>query len=433
MRINRHQMVKISFVLFSMFFGAGNLIFPPFLGQNAAAQTPMALLGFLLTAVVLPVLGVIVVSQFDGLDKLGAKVSPGFSVVFSVLIYLSIGPALAIPRAASVPFEMAIAPYLPEETNITLWMVVYSLVFFGVSCWLCLAPGKILNRFGNVLTPVLLGLMLIVFVAFLFWGEASVGQVQPAYAQGPFLKGFVEGYQTMDTIAGLNFGLVVSTMLIGMGITEKKDIVRQTVKTGVWAGSILALVYIMLAVMGMQSSGVYALHDNGAWTIRTIVYQIFGESGALLVAGIFTLACLTTCVGLITSISQYFHQLYGKLSYKAYVFITSILAFLVCNQGLSAILSISVPVLNALYPVSILLIVLGLCNKWVGKNKVIFPATIGATAVVSVVYALEGAVGSLGIVSRIFGFLPGYAAGFGWVSVSLVTIVLSLIFGKKAA
>ena len=193
MKMNRHQMVKISFMLFSLFFGAGNLIFPPFLGQNAADRTPMALLGFLLTAVVLPVLGVIVISQFGGLEKLGAKVSPKFALLFSLMIYLSIGPGLGIPRAASVPFEMAVAPYLPESANLPVYMLLYSLVFFCIACWLSLNPSKMLNRFGNFLTPSLLVLILFLFVSFLFRGQTNVGQAQDAYAQGTFLKGFVEG------------------------------------------------------------------------------------------------------------------------------------------------------------------------------------------------------------------------------------------------
>ena len=141
MELSKKKMLLISFMLFSLFFGAGNLIFPPFLGQNAGNNIVPAIIGFLITAVVLPVLGVIVVAEFDGLDKLAQNVGKRFSAVFTLLIYLSIGPGLGIPRAASVPFEMAVAPYLPEETNLTVWMVSYSLVFFLVALWFCLNPG----------------------------------------------------------------------------------------------------------------------------------------------------------------------------------------------------------------------------------------------------------------------------------------------------
>ena len=159
MKLTKRNFVLVSFMLFSLFFGAGNLIFPPFLGQNAGSHTPDAILGFLATAVILPVLGVIVVSRFDGLNNLGQHVGKRFSLVFTLLIYLSIGPGLGIPRAASVPFEMAVAPYLPQGANTTLWMVMYSLVFFLVALWLCLNPGKLVSRIGTYLTPSLLLLL----------------------------------------------------------------------------------------------------------------------------------------------------------------------------------------------------------------------------------------------------------------------------------
>ena len=211
MKLSRNKMLLVSFMLFSLFFGAGNLIFPPFLGQNAGSHTLPAMLGFLATAVVLPVLGVVVVARFDGLDRLGQQVGKRFAIVFTLLIYLSIGPGLGIPRAASVPFEMAVAPYLPESANTTVWMLVYSLVFFLVALWLCMTPGKLVNRIGHFLTPSLLVLLVFLFVCFLFRGEVNVAPSQTAYDAAPFLKGFSEGYQTMDTIAALNFGLVIAT------------------------------------------------------------------------------------------------------------------------------------------------------------------------------------------------------------------------------
>ena len=201
MKLSRNKMLLVSFMLFSLFFGAGNLIFPPFLGQNAGSHTLPAMLGFLATAVVLPVLGVVVVARFDGLDRLGQQVGKRFAIVFTLLIYLSIGPGLGIPRAASVPFEMAVAPYLPEGANTTVWMLVYSLAFFLVALWLCMTPGKLVNRIGHFLTPSLLVLLVFLFVCFLFRGEVNVAPSQTAYDAAPFLKGFSEGYQTMDTIA----------------------------------------------------------------------------------------------------------------------------------------------------------------------------------------------------------------------------------------
>lgn len=434
MKLSKGTMVTVSFMLFSLFFGAGNLIFPPFLGQSAANQTIPAILGFLITAVVLPVLGVVVVARFDGLDRLSRKVGKYFALVFTVLIYLSIGPGLGIPRAASVPFEMAVAPYLPEHANLTLFRILYSLVFFLIALWLCLNPGKLVNRIGRILTPSLLILLCLLFVFFLFRGETAVAAPQPDYAVSPFLKGFCEGYQTMDTIAALNFGLVIATTLGSFGLKEKKEVLRHTVVAGVAAGVILAAIYLMLTYMGMQSSGIYLIHENGAWTLRSIVYQLFGDPGAILMAAIFTLACLTTCVGLINSISLFFSKLFRKVSYRTWVLVIVAFSFVVCNFGLNAILSVSVPILNAIYPVSIVLIVLGLLDrKW--KNPYLFPFTITGTAITSVLYAFDTAKIPLGFLTDLCRMLPLYDLGFCWVSAALVcalaAIVLHLFNNKK--
>lgn len=435
MKLSRRKMLLISFMLFSLFFGAGNLIFPPFLGQNAGSHTPSAMLGFLATAVILPVLGVVVVSRFDGLDQLARHAGKKFSLIFTVLIYLSIGPGLGIPRAASVPFEMAVAPYLPQDANVSVWMAVYSLVFFLIALWLCMTPGKLVSRIGNFLTPSLLILLIFLFVSFLFRGQVDVAEPRPSYSDAPFLKGFSEGYQTMDTIAALNFGLVIATTLRTFGLSERRDVLRHTVQAGIFAGLILSAVYMMLSYMGMCSSGVYEIQENGAWTLRCIVSQLFGEPGAYLLAAIFTLACLTTCVGLINSISQYFSHLFPRVSYRKWVLIITSCAFLICNLGLNAILSISIPILNAIYPIAIVLILLGMTHRLWANNRFVYPIVVAGTGVVSVLYALDSLKLPIGFLSTFCHALPLYEQGFGWVSVALVMLLIALpmprIFAKK--
>ena len=429
MKLGKRKMLLVSFMLFSLFFGAGNLIFPPFLGQNAGETTPLAIASFLITAVVLPVLGVIVVAAFDGLDCLAGKVDARFAVVFTVLIYLSIGPGLGIPRAASVPFEMAVAPYLPENAPLKWCMAGYSLVFFVIAAWLALTPKKLVERIGKFLTPSLLVLLVFLFVNFLFRGDAGVAAAQETYAANPMVKGFLEGYQTMDTIAALNFGLVIAVTIRNLGVENKKSVMRYTVTAGLAAGTILSLVYLMLAYMGMKSSAVYPIQENGAWTLRCIVSQLFGGPGAVLLAAIFTLACLTTCVGLITSISQFFSGLTKKLSYRQWVFVIAGFSFLICNQGLNTILSLSVPVLNAIYPMSIVLIILGLCDSKIQKNCFIYPVTIAAVGVESVLYVLEQAKLPLGIIGELCHKLPLYSMGLGWVVVGLAAVLVSMVCG----
>ena len=431
MKLSRNKMLLVSFMLFSLFFGAGNLIFPPFLGQNAGSHTLPAMLGFLATAVVLPVLGVVVVARFDGLDRLGQQVGKRFAIVFTLLIYLSIGPGLGIPRAASVPFEMAVAPYLPEGANTTVWMLVYSLAFFLVALWLCMTPGKLVNRIGHFLTPSLLVLLVFLFVCFLFRGEVNVAPSQTAYDAAPFLKGFSEGYQTMDTIAALNFGLVIATTLGSFGMTEKRDRMRHTVLAGIFAGTILALVYAMLSYMGMCSSGVYAIQENGAWTLRCIVYQLFGAPGAVLLAAIFTLACLTTCVGLINSISQYFSTLFGKLSYRQWVLVMTGFSFLVCNLGLNAILSISIPILNAIYPVAIVLILLSFLPERLQRLRASYPAGILFTGAASILYTVQGLGAAVPVLDGVLSAVPLAEVGLGWVLPALAGVLLGAVLSLQ--
>lgn len=432
MKLDKRQILLVSFMLFSLFFGAGNLIFPPFLGQNAGNQTILAMGGFLITAVVLPILGVIVVARFGGLDYLGQKVGKHFGLMFAVVIYLAIGPGLGIPRAASVPFEMAVAPYLSTSANTTVWMLIYSFVFFLIALWLCLTPNKLVERVGRYLTPSLLILLLFLFLNFLIRGNKSVADAQVTYQNLPFLQGFAEGYNTMDAIAALNFGLVIATTLKTFGCNKKQDVMKYTIKAGCIAGSILAMIYIMLSYMGMSSSGVYELHGNGAWTLRCIVYQLFGDGGAFLLASIFTLACLTTCVGLINSISLFFSQKFQNISYRAWVFIIVGFSFVVCNLGLNAILSISVPILNAIYPISIVLILLGVTDTYWKKNRYVYPIVITGTSIVSVIYALEQVGFQIPVLSNLMNDkLPLYSLGYGWIVVSCILVLICILLGNK--
>ena len=437
MKLSKKSLLVVSFMLFSLFFGAGNLIFPPFLGQNAGSNMVPAILGFLTTAVILPVLGVVVVAKFDGLDKLSGKVCGWFGLVFTLLIYLSIGPGLGIPRAASVPFEMVVAPYLPSSANKTLWMVVYSLIFFLVVLWLCMTPQKLVKRIGYILTPSLLILLVFLFVSFLFLGKVDISKPTIDYAKLPFLKGFTEGYQTMDTIAALNFGLVISSALIGFGVKDMNGRIKYTIIAGIIAGVILASVYLMLSYMGMASSGVYDIQENGAWTLRCIVYQIFGFPGVILLASIFTLACMTTCVGLINSISSSFAYLFKKTNYKMWVIIITCFSFLVCNLGLNAILKISIPILNIIYPVAIVLIILGLTNKLWKNNKFTYKLVIFSTGVISILHSFDMVGVSLGFFTKVLRLLPFYEDGFGFLTVaifmSLLSVLINLIYKKKVA
>lgn len=425
--LSRKDLLFISLMLFSLFFGAGNLIFPPFLGQSARSATWVAMAGFFITAVGFPILGVVAVAKSGGLHALAKRVHPVFASVFTVLIYLSIGPCLGIPRAGSLPFEMAVAPYLPEGFSKTLALFLFTLVFFSVAYWLSLSPAKLVDRMGKVLTPTLLLLISVIFITSVFRPLGGYGQATGEYMTSPFVKGFLEGYLTMDTIAALNFGIVIALAIKSRGVEDEKLVVSNSIKAGVIAGALLIAIYAILGHLGATSGGRFGATENGAQTLTNVMTYIFGKPGAVLLAVIFTLACLTTCVGLITSCSQYFATLTSKVSYKTWVRILALSSMTLANMGLNKILSISVPVLNAIYPIAIMLILLGISNRLFSGNTAVYRLTLLFTGVISIVDAL-GQVGiNLGHVTELCKKLPLYSQGLGWIIPAMIGIVLGVI------
>ena len=429
--LSKKDLLFIGLMLFSLFFGAGNLIFPPFLGQSAGEFTWIAMIGFFITAVCFPVLGVIAVAKSDGLNTLAKRVHPYFAGIFTVLIYLSIGPCIGIPRAGSLPFEMAVAPYLPEGMSQSLALLIFSLAFFAVSYWLSLSPTKLVDRMGKILTPALLGLILIVVLAALFNPLGNYDVATGDYIKQPFVKGFLEGYMTMDTIAALNFGIVIALAIKTKGVEDKKEMVSTTVKAGLIAGGLLIAVYCMLAHLGASSGGRFGMTENGAQTLTYVTNYLFGKPGAILLAIIFTLACLTTCVGLLTSCSQYFASLTKKISYKNWVRILSLSSMLLANMGLTRILAICGPVLDIIYPIAIILIVLGMIDRFLKGSSIIYSLTILFTGVVSTVYALEQIKMTLGVVNKLFAMLPLYNEGLGWLLPAIVGMLIGIIIEKR--
>ena len=424
-QLSKKDLTFIGLMLFSLFFGAGNLIFPPFLGQSAGQNMWIALGGFLITAVGFPILGVIAVAKTGGLENLSGRVHPSFAKIFTVLIYLSIGPCLGIPRAGSLPFEMVVSPYIPADVSETIARFIFTLVFFLVAYWLSLSPTKLVDRMGKILTPTLLTLILIVVIGSIVKPIGEYGQASGAYVNSPFVTGFLEGYLTMDTIAALNFGIVIAFAIKSKGISEEKNVMSATIKAGFIAGALLVIIYAVLTHLGAASGGRFGETLNGANTLTNVVTYLFGEPGAILLALLFTLACLTTSVGLITSCSQYFASLTGKVTYKKFVGILAFLSMVLANMGLTQILKISIPVLNMIYPIAIMLIVIAMLDRFFVKNFLVYPLTITFTALISITHGLEGFGFKFG--QSIFGFIPLYNDGLGWVLPALIAMIISYV------
>ena len=404
-----------------------NLIFPPLLGQLAGTNMVLAMTGFIISAVGLPILGIAVVAKTGGLHILASRVHPKFALVFTVLIYLSIGPFLGIPRAASLAFEMGISPFLPKFLAISnLPLFIYTLLFFAFVYWLCLTPSKLVDRFGRVLTPILLLLITSIFIFSLLKPIGQFSAPIGDYGSFPILKGFLDGYLTMDAIAALNFGIVIAIVLKEIGVREEKRLISYTIKAGVIAGILLIIIYGMLAYLGAASQTRFGATENGAQTLTNVVFYLFGSRGSILLGAIFSLACLTTSVGLLTSCSQYFASLVPKISYKKWISILTISSMVFANVGLTQILKISVPVLTAIYPMAIVLIVLALFDDLYKGNSYIYLFVMVCTSFVSILESL----GKFGLRINFFNYLPLYSKGLGWIVPALVGALVGYMFGK---
>lgn len=436
--LTKEQFFSVAIMLFGLFFGAGNLIFPPLLGKQAGGATFQSLLAFGITAVVFPILGVVAVAKTKGLSNLASKVDKYFAIVFTTMIYMAIGPGLGIPRAGSLPFEMAVAPFLPENVSLSLSRLVYTFVFFLVAYLVCLKPNKLVTRMGKFLTPALLVLITVMFVGVLFKNPNAVTSPVGDYATSSTVKGFLEGYNTMDTIAALNFGLVISLAVKSFKVEDEEKVIGYTVKVGLVAGSFLFVIYAMLAYIGMTTSGLTGNVKNGAEILTTVSQYVFGKFGIVLLASIFTLACLTTCIGLITSISKFFETMTKeKVSYHKWIVFWTFLSFLVANFGLNTILKVSVPVLVAIYPVSIVLILLGLTEKYFGYNKFTYRLVCYTVTFISVVEALLSVKLNIPFVTELVSSLPFFSLSLGWVLPMVLTWLVGmaskLVEGKVSA
>jgi branched-chain amino acid transport system II carrier protein len=436
--LTKEQFFSVAIMLFGLFFGAGNLIFPPLLGKQAGGATFQSLLFFGITAVVFPILGVVAVAKTKGLSNLASKVDKYFAIVFTTMIYMAIGPGLGIPRAGSLPFEMAVAPFLPENVSLNLSRLVYTFVFFLVAYLVCLKPNKLVTRMGKFLTPALLVLITVMFVGVLFKNPNAVTSPVGDYATSSTVKGFLEGYNTMDTIAALNFGLVISLAVKSFKVEDEEKVIGYTVRVGLVAGSFLFVIYAMLAYIGMTTSGLTGDVKNGAEILTTVSQYVFGKFGIVLLASIFTLACLTTCIGLITSISKFFETMTKeKVSYHKWIVFWTFLSFLVANFGLNTILKVSVPVLVAIYPVSIVLILLGLTEKYFGYNKFTYRLVCYTVTFISVVEALLSVKLNIPFVTELVSSLPFFSLSLGWVLPMVLTWLVGmaskLVEGKVSA
>ncbi|MBT2643160.1 branched-chain amino acid transport system II carrier protein [Bacillus sp. ISL-41] len=430
----------IGTMLFGMYFGAGNLIFPIQLGQLAGTNFWPALIGFLVTAIGLPFLGILAIglSGSTGLRDLASRVHPVFGIGFAAVLYLTIGPFFAIPRTATVPFVVGFEPYIaPGQAG--LWLGIFSFFFFAIVYFFSLHPAKVMDYIGKYLTPAFLVFLFILIGISVMKPMGSFGDPSGAYENLAFITGFKEGYNTMDALASLAFGIVVINAIKGQGITTTKEIASATLKSGIFAMSLMMLIYGLITYMGASSVLTIGTFENGGQIFSAVAKHYFGPYGAILLAIIIVLACLKTSIGLITACSEFFHDLLPKVSYQRFVLLLCIVSFTIANFGLNNIIQFAVPVLMFLYPLAIILILLTLISPLFGNKQSVYAASMAMTFFVSFIDGYSALVANLPIIdislfnsvtSLYMDHLPLYDIGLGWLIPAFIGAIMGYILPK---
>lgn len=422
------QKAPLSFIivtglmLFALFFGAGNLIFPAMLGQSAGTNLWSASLGFIITGVGLPFITILAFgfSGKNDVQSLASRAHPMFGIIFTVVLYLSLGPLFALPRTGSVSYEIGIKPFLSDDVGF-LPLLVFTIIYFGVACLLSINPSKMLDVVGKILTPLLLIFIGILIVVAIINPMGEIQSPSANYSDNSFFKGFKEGYLTMDTLAGFAFGIIIINVIKEKGITSRKEVLGFCIKAGLIAASLLVIVYTALTYVGATSVEKLGHLDNGGDVLAQASHHFFGPAGAVLLGLIVIAACLTTSIGLITACSTYFNKILPVISYKSFVVIFSVFSAAVANVGLTKLISITVPVLTVLYPVAIVLIVLTFFHSFFKGKSEVYLVSLLLTAIISIIDGLMASGIKMETVSDLFiQYLPLYSVGVGWVIPAII-------------
>ena len=429
-------------MLFALLFGAGNLIFPAAMGQNAGVNVWYAVLGFCVTGVGLPLISIAALGYSGCLDleEAAGRVHPWYGVFYSVVSYLAIGPCFAAPRTGTVSFEIAVKPFLGSISP-DIALPIFLLVFFLLTYWLAATPSKLVDRVGKILTPALLAVILLLIVQS-FISPLGVPQAPTKNYATPVtavMQGILDGYNTLDAIASFIFATLVISFVKEGGVTQPKAIMKQVLLSGSIAVALLAFIYIFIAKIGADSVTQLGILETGAPVLAGSAKILFGNLGAAILAVIVLLACLSTSVGLVTCCAAYFMRLLGHFSYKTYAVIFCVISYLVGLFGLKTIIVSTIPVLMFIYPLLVALICLIFLDKFFGGRQCVYAWTIAFTFVMATINLLETAGVNLGSFETMLQtYVPLHTFGMGWIPFAAVGFVIGLIWKaavpeKKAA
>lgn len=430
------EKLSVGFMLFALFLGAGNIIFPPQLGQQAGEHFWVAIIGFLITGVGLPLLGVITVAKSGGeLEDMAGKISPAFGIFFTAVVYLTIGPLFALPRTGTVSYELGVKPFLSESAVDAAWpLAIFTVVFFLITTFFALNPTKLIDRVGKILTPILLLVIAALALKAIVTPMDGQGTAIGSYVDNAFGEGFKQGYLTMDFLAALIFGIVIIQALKGKNVTEKSAVVKTTVFAAFVAAIGLALVYLSLGFIGSSSFQTIGAFEQGSDIITHSAYALYGQFGNILLTAVIILACLTTSIGLLTAASEYFNKIIPGLSYKTWVWIFAIFTAFIANIGLAQLITFSLPVLFFIYPPAIILMLLTLASKTFGDSKYVYLFGMLFTAVWSLYDGLAAAGIDLAWYRSFVNVAPLFDMGLGWLVPGIIGAIIGYVislFAKK--
>lgn len=402
-----------------MFLGAGNIIFPPFLGLEAGTQYLPAMLGFLLTAVGLPSLTLIVLGRLSSSAQLTQALPKPLSIAFWVLLFTAIGPAFGMPRAVTVAYEMGIKPFVEGDH-----LFIFSVLFVGVTLLLAFQRGKLVDYIGKVMTPLLVLMLGALAVAAMVTPLGGFMAPSGDYQYKAVTSGLIQGYMTMDAIAAVGFGWIIIKAIQDKGCESPKAIFHATLKVTLVYALLMSACYLAMAYVGATSASISEGATNGGELLTRYVAEIFGPLGQYLLAGIIIMACLTTTVGLTNACAEYYQQTF-RLPFAITATIVTVLTGMIANFGLDQILTISLPAILILCPIAIALVLTALFLPTIAKNTAVYLVIVSVTVLFGSVDALH-ILGQLpeSFVNLLTTYVPMFEAHASWFLPVTVVILI---------
>ncbi len=410
----KHDFIAVGFTIFAIFFGAGNLIFPPEIGINSGKDWFMSLLGFFISGIGLPLLGILALNKAGSLEKFGEKIGSKFTNIYTALILICLGPIVAIPRTGASTYEMGILPNLGDSIS----PVVFAVIFFSITLVLTLRPTKIVGYIGKVLTPIILVILSVIIIKGIFFTEHIF---RDGTVNG-FSYGFINGYQPMDALGAPLTAVIAINAIVALGYNKDSDKKSILKKASIVSSIGFVFVYGGLLFLGAALGGYFPQNISQAELTIGIAHLILGNFGKIALGIAVAAACLTTAIGLTAMVGEFFSKLL-KVKYEIIVIIICVSSAIISIAGIGSIISLAVPILMIFYPIQIVLILFNIIGV---ESKLTYKITVYTTLVGSVLDVLHTQFGVTAL-NGIFKFVPFASAGFAWIVPAVIAVVVSLV------